>query len=112
MNDLLIARLREAFPEDGMLGKEGGEIVGTSGRIWVIDLNGATFNYVRGSHNWAVSIGLCEEKRPSFGVIHAPAGDITRVGGKNVPALSNGDPINRCQRSEPNGSGAVSSVFL
>jgi len=34
---LIIERLRQAFPDDGVFGEEGGEITGTSGRIWVID---------------------------------------------------------------------------
>lgn len=93
VEDLLIARLRTAFPDDGILGEEGGEIVGTSGRIWVIDPIDGTFNYVRGSQNWAVSIGLFEKQRPTFGVIHAPARGITLVGGENVPTLLNGHPI-------------------
>jgi len=93
VEELLIARLREVFPNDGILGEESGEIAGTSGRIWIIDPIDGTFNYVRGSQNWAVSIGLFEDRRPSFGVIHAPARDITLVGGRDVPTVLNGRPI-------------------
>jgi myo-inositol-1(or 4)-monophosphatase len=89
----LIEKLRQAFPNDGVFGEEGGEIPGTSGRIWVIDPIDGTFNFVRGSQNWAVSIGLYENRRPSFGVIHAPVRDITITGGTTVPARLNGKPI-------------------
>ncbi|MDO3445455.1 inositol monophosphatase family protein [Agrobacterium sp. V1] len=89
----LIKRLREAFPDDGVFGEEGGEIPGTSGKIWVIDPIDGTFNFVRGSQNWAVSIGLYENRRPSFGVIHAPARSLTIVGGRTVAAQLNGKPI-------------------
>lgn len=93
VEELLIARLREAFPDDGILGEESGEVGGTSGRVWVVDPIDGTFNYVRGSHNWAVSIGLFENRRPSFGVIHAPVRDITLVGGNTVPTRLNGNHV-------------------
>ncbi|MGV1963860.1 inositol monophosphatase family protein [Rhizobium rhizogenes] len=93
VEEFLIARLREVFPDDGVFGEEGGEISGSSGRIWVIDPIDGTFNFVRGSQNWAVSIGLYENRRPSFGVIHAPARDLTIVGGKTIPTQLNGKPL-------------------
>jgi myo-inositol-1(or 4)-monophosphatase len=89
----LIAKLREAFPEDGIFGEEGGDIPGASGRIWVIDPIDGTFNFVRGGQNWAVSIGLYEHRRPAFAVIFAPVRDLMLVGGKDVPPLLNGKPI-------------------
>lgn len=93
VEELVISRLREAFPDDGVFAEEGGEIAGTSGRIWVIDPIDGTFNFVRGSQNWAVSIGLYENRRPTFGVIHAPARDLAFVGGNTVPTRVNGEPI-------------------
>lgn len=90
---LLIASLQKAFPDDGVFGEEGGEIAGTSGRIWVVDPIDGTFNFVRGNQNWAVSIGLYASRRPVFGVIHAPARDLTFVGGRSVPTRLNGKPI-------------------
>ncbi|MBF2712858.1 inositol monophosphatase [Agrobacterium vitis] len=90
---LIIARLREAFPDDGVFGEEGGEITGTSGRIWVIDPIDGTFNYVRGAQNWAVSIGLYEHRRPAFGVIFAPARDLLLIGGHAIVPQLNGKPL-------------------
>lgn len=89
----LIASLREAFPDDGIFGEEGGEIAGISGRIWVIDPIDGTFNFVRGGQNWAVSIGLYEARRPVFGVIYAPVCDLMLTGGKTADARLNGKPI-------------------
>lgn len=90
---LLIARLNEAFPDDGIFGEEGGEILGASGRIWVIDPIDGTFNFVRGGQNWAISIGLYENRRPVLGVIHAPVRNLTIVGGMTVPVRLNGRPV-------------------
>lgn len=83
-------RLARAFPDDGIFGEEGAAHQGTSGRIWVIDPIDGTFNFVRGGDQWAVSIGLYQNGRPCFGVIHAPVRDQTLVGGGGVPARLNG----------------------
>ena len=86
----LTARLRQAFPDDGILGEEGGEISGSSGRIWVVDPIDGTFNFVRGGQNWAISIGLFENRRPIYGTIYAPVRDLMLTGGMNSPAQLNG----------------------
>ncbi|CDZ67052.1 Inositol monophosphatase family protein [Neorhizobium galegae bv. orientalis] len=90
VEEFLIARLLDAFPDDGVFGEEGGDVPGTSGRIWVIDPIDGTFNFVRGGQNWAVSIGLYQNRRPVFGVIHAPVCGLTLVGGDTVPTRLNG----------------------
>jgi myo-inositol-1(or 4)-monophosphatase len=93
VEEFLVARLREAFPDDGVFGEEGGEIPGTSGRIWVIDPIDGTFNFVRGGQNWAISIGLFENRSPTFGVIYAPIRQLMLVGGRSVGARLNGKPV-------------------
>lgn len=93
VEEFLIASLREAFPDDGIFGEEGGEISGTSGRTWVIDPIDGTFNFVRGGQNWAISIGLYEHRRPTFGVIYAPVRELMLVGGNSVQTQLNGKPI-------------------
>ncbi|MCJ9672222.1 MULTISPECIES: inositol monophosphatase family protein [unclassified Neorhizobium] len=93
VEDFLIAALREAFPEDGVFGEEGGDVCGVSGRIWVIDPIDGTFNFVRGSQNWAISIGLFENREPVFGAIFAPARDLMITGGTDIGAKINGKPM-------------------
>lgn len=86
---MIIARLQSAFPEDGILGEEGGAISGTSGRLWVIDPIDGTFNFVRGGAQWAVSIGLWDGKKPVAGIVYAPAMGLTLTGGVGeVPKLN------------------------
>jgi myo-inositol-1(or 4)-monophosphatase len=89
----LIDSLRQAFPDDGVFGEEGGDIQGTSGRVWVIDPIDGTFNFVRGGQNWAISIGLYEDRRPKFGVIYAPVRDLMLTGGQGVETRLNGKPM-------------------
>lgn len=86
----LTKRLLQLFPDDGIFGEEGATREGTTGRIWVIDPIDGTFNFVRGGDQWAISIGLYENSRPNFGVIHAPVRRQTLVGGAGLPSTLNG----------------------
>ncbi|SCY91854.1 inositol monophosphatase family protein [Paracoccus tibetensis] len=90
---LVTKRLRQAFPEDGVLGEEGGHTRGTSGRVWIIDPIDGTFNFVRGLDDWAVSIGLMQDGRPVAGIVHAPAMGVTLSGGVDAAPLLNGRPL-------------------
>lgn len=87
---LIIAGLRAAFPQDGILGEEGGKLPGTSDRVWVIDPIDGTLNFVRGSRQWAVSIGLWQAGVPVAGIIHAPALGLTLAGGLGHAPTLNG----------------------
>ena len=89
----LIRALQTAFPDDGIYGEEGADIPGTSGRVWILDPIDGTFNFVRGGQGWAISIGLFQNRRPVFGVIHAPARDLMLTGGKGIETLLNGKPL-------------------
>ncbi|MFD1858734.1 inositol monophosphatase family protein [Aeromicrobium camelliae] len=53
---LIRARILDARPEDGFLGEEGEEIVGTSGVQWIVDPIDGTVNFVYGIPVYAVSI--------------------------------------------------------
>jgi len=95
VEEFLIASLQKVFPNDGIYGEEGGDIAGVSGRIWVVDPIDGTFNFVRGSQNWAISIGLYENRRPVFGVIYAPVYNLMLTGGESVETRMNGKPMQR-----------------
>lgn len=58
--DHLLARLREARPDDAVLGEESGGASGTSGITWVIDPIDGTVNYLYGIRQYAVSIAVVE----------------------------------------------------
>lgn len=90
---LITARLRAAFPDDGILGEEDGLTPGSSGRIWVIDPIDGTFNFVRGGRQWAVSIGLWQAGQPVLGIVHAPALNLTLTGGGAHAPMLNGQPL-------------------
>lgn len=70
------ALLREAIlgerPDDGMLGEEGGERVGTSGVRWVVDPLDGTVNYLYRLPIWGVSVAAEVDGSTAVGVVIAP----------------------------------------
>ena len=68
--ELIVGRLREARPDDGVLAEEGALAHGTSGVRWVIDPLDGTTNYVYGYPAYAVSIAAEVDGRPRVGVVY------------------------------------------
>lgn len=93
VEQLLTARLREAFPDDGVFGEEGAAVAGRSGRVWVVDPIDGTFNFVRGGDQWMISIGLYERAAPRFGVIYAPVRGQLLSGGEGLQTTMNGKAL-------------------
>ena len=71
--EALRAALAERRPEDGVLGEEGGETAGSSGRRWILDPVDGTKNYSRGIPVWATLIALETDGEVVVGVVSAPA---------------------------------------
>jgi len=101
VEQFLTKRLHALYPDDGIFGEEGAAIEGRSGRLWVIDPIDGTFNFVRGSDQWAISIGLFEDRQPSFGVVHAPVRRQMLVGGGKVAPTMNGKRLERGPSFDP-----------
>ena len=55
---LIRERILSARPDDGLLGEEGSDTVGTSGVRWIVDPIDGTVNYLLGLPQYAVSIGV------------------------------------------------------
>ena len=96
---LIVEGLREAFPEDGIIGEESdtGEGItaeGVSqrgakeGRFWVIDPIDGTNNFIAGLGNWGVCLGLLEAGRPVVGVVYDPTRDDVYAGAVGDDAAS------------------------
>ncbi|MFF2277805.1 inositol monophosphatase family protein [Agromyces sp. NPDC058126] len=57
---LIRERILAARPDDGILGEEDAERIGTSALTWVVDPIDGTVNFLYGLPSWAVSIAVVE----------------------------------------------------
>lgn len=81
-SELIVAGLRERFPDDIVISEElaigDGELAyATSSRAWLIDPIDGTKDFIRGSDGFSVMIGIARAGRPVLGVVHQPALDRT-----------------------------------
>ena len=73
-SELIVRRLRAAFPGDAVLSEEVPDDSSRLGRsrVWMIDPIDGTSDFVRGDPGYVVMIGLCVEGRPALGVVAQP----------------------------------------
>jgi 3'(2'), 5'-bisphosphate nucleotidase len=76
-NALLVAGLRAAFPDYGILSEEAPDDGSrmTKDRVWMIDPIDGTKDFIRGESGFATMIGLLVGERPGLGVVYQPVGD-------------------------------------
>lgn len=91
--DLIVAALRERFPDYGINGEERGAVAGDERHVWTIDPLDGTVNFAHGHPFFAVSIGLVVDGVPRLGVVHAPVLGETFAGEVGRGATMNGMPI-------------------
>lgn len=76
-SEIIVAGLRESFPDDGILSEE---LIDTSERLalkraWIIDPIDGTYGFVKREGDFAVQIGLAVEGEAVLGVIYEPLGE-------------------------------------
>lgn len=69
----MVAWVAEQFPDDGVVGEEGGERPGRSGRTWVLDPIDGTKAFVAGVPLWGTLVALMEGGRVLAGAAAFPA---------------------------------------
>ncbi len=105
---LLVAGITAARPEDGILGEEGADTIGTSGITWVIDPIDGTVNYLYGIPAYGVSVAATVEddtsaaaglgnthdgRRAIAGAVYIPATQELFVAAAGAGATRNGIAI-------------------
>ncbi|MDP9812686.1 myo-inositol-1(or 4)-monophosphatase [Rhizobium tibeticum] len=90
VENLIRSRVRQVYPNDGILGEEYGLETGTSEFTWVIDPIDGTSPFVNGMPNWCVSIGLLRQGVPVVGVISAPCHNELYAAALGMGATLNG----------------------
>lgn len=71
--EYLCMHIGDAFPDDSILGEEGGEKSGKSNRRWILDPVDGTYSFVHGVPLYGVLIGLELAGEPILGVVNLPA---------------------------------------
>ena len=89
--DLVVSRLAEARPGDGLIGEEGHARPGD--RTWYIDPVDGTYNFLSGIPYWCSAVGLVDADGPVAGAVYYPARDELWVGGRDHPTTLNGVPV-------------------
>lgn len=69
---LVLGRLREAWPRDGIVGEESGEVVAADGPCWYVDPLDGTTNFAHRFPHFSVSIALYDGEEGLAGVVHDP----------------------------------------
>jgi len=90
--EYLRRRISERFPDDAIVGEEGGESAGSTGRRWILDPIDGTYSFVHGVPFYGVLLGVEVEGEPAVGVINLPAlGEIVYAA-KGLGCFWNGEP--------------------
>lgn len=100
---LILAKLREAFPEHGILAEESGETDGASRYTWVVDPLDGTTNFAHGFPVFAVSMALRgPDGQPLLGVVVDPLSGECFAASRGGGATLNGAPIHVTGEQELN----------
>ena len=89
----IVSALREARPNDTIVGEEGASHSGSSGITWYVDPIDGTTNFLYDLPTWAVSIGAHDATGGLVGVVHAPALGETFHAVRGGGAFLGGSPI-------------------
>src|SRR3546814_471204 len=96
---LIVEILRAERPDDSIVGEEGANHAGSSGRTWVIDPVDGTYNFFRGMDWWCSALALTDASAAVPGVdadglllgaVADPSRRDVYVGGQGVAATRNG----------------------
>jgi 3'(2'), 5'-bisphosphate nucleotidase len=73
-NELIVNRLQQEFPSDGILAEESIDTARRldKSRVWMVDPLDGTNGFIDGNGDFAVQIGLTEAGEPVLGVVYQP----------------------------------------
>jgi inositol-phosphate phosphatase / L-galactose 1-phosphate phosphatase / histidinol-phosphatase len=99
---LMRERIREAFPDHGIIGEEHGSDRPEASHVWVLDPIDGTKAFITGRPLFGALIALCRDGVPVIGVIDCPAVDDRWVGIDGRPTTHNDMTCHtrRCGRLE------------
>ncbi len=90
---LLVERLLDARPDDGVLGEEGADRPGTSGVRWLIDPIDGTTNFIYGLPGFNISVAAEVDGEVVAGVVVDPLHGDTFSAARGAGAHRNARPV-------------------
>ncbi|MEZ5826010.1 MAG: inositol monophosphatase [Geminicoccaceae bacterium] len=99
VEDYIRNELSRLFPEDGILGEEGGGV--ETDRLWVIDPIDGTSNFLRGLPAWGVLLAFVVDGVTEIGITVLPVMDEFYAARRGGGATLNGKPITVSGREQP-----------
>jgi histidinol phosphatase-like enzyme (inositol monophosphatase family) len=103
---LLREEIEKLFPDDGILGEEEAEKVGTSGRRWILDPIDGTKAFTHGVPLYTNLLALEDADGIAIGVINVPALGETVAAGRGLGCFANGAPVS------VNGHDTIEGTYL
>ena len=78
LNTYLVGALRDAFPNDLVVGEESGHTAGVDAeRAWFVDPIDGTSDFIKKNGEWSIMVGLVVDGRAKLGVVAQPVtGDL------------------------------------
>lgn len=101
---LLRDLISEAHPEDSIVGEEEADLIGTSGRRWVIDPIDGTKAFTHGVATYSNLLYVEDEHGPAIGVINLPALGETVYAGRGLGCFLDGTKVTVSARQQLEGS--------
>lgn len=92
VEDLIRRELAALFPDDAVLGEEGGG-GGDADRTWVLDPIDGTFNFLKGIPCWGVVAAYVVDGRTVIGLTYDPVHDEMFVARSGGGTFRNGAPV-------------------
>jgi myo-inositol-1(or 4)-monophosphatase len=90
---MIIDKVKEKFPDHGIIAEESGSSGVDKDYLWIIDPLDGTHNFMRDINIFGVSIGILYKQEFVAGVIYMPQDDELYTGEKGCGAYKNGKRI-------------------
>jgi myo-inositol-1(or 4)-monophosphatase len=91
--EIIVSKIRQRFPDHGIMAEESAETKKDSGYRWIIDPLDGTTNYAHGFPVFCVSVALEKEGETILGVVYNPMLNELFTAQKNMGAFLNDEKI-------------------
>lgn len=96
--DIIVAGLKSIAPNIPIIAEELTEAgrapdITNASEYWLVDPLDGTKEFIKGTKDFTINIGLIRDGVPVFGLVYLPASDDLYYGGENIGAFLNHEPI-------------------